>query len=69
MKNQMKMIAYAVEPEELPVFEKYYQNYNIDLKLLSEKPTLKNTAVVPSLIQQHLSKHLKAAILQEQVLM
>ena len=44
MKNQMKMIAYAVEPEELPVFEKYYQNYNIDLKLLSEKPTLKNTA-------------------------
>ena len=37
MKNQMKMIAYAVEPEELPVFEKYYQNYNIDLKLLSEK--------------------------------
>lgn len=45
MKNQMKMIAYAVEPEELPVFEKYYQNYNIDLKLLSEKPTLKNTAL------------------------
>ena len=44
MKNQMKMIAYAVEPKELPVFEKYYQNYNIDLKLLSEKPTLKNTA-------------------------
>ena len=45
MKNQMKMIAYAVEPEELPVFEKYYQNYNIDLKLLIEKPTLKNTAL------------------------
>ena len=44
MKSQMKMIAYAVEPKELPVFEKYYQNYNIDLKLLSEKPTLKNTA-------------------------
>ena len=45
MKNQMKMIAYAVEPEEIPVFEKYYRNYNIDLKLLSEKPTLKNTAL------------------------
>lgn len=45
MKNQMKMIAYAVEPEELPVFEKYYQNYNIDLKLLSEKPILENTAL------------------------
>ena len=44
MKSQMKMISYTVEPEELPVFEKYYQNYNIDLKLLSEKPTLKNTA-------------------------
>lgn len=47
----MKMIAYAVEPKELPVFEKYYQNYNIDLKLLSEKPTLKILPVVPSLIQ------------------
>ena len=44
MKSQMKMISYTVEPEELPVFEKYYQNYNIDLKLLSEKPTLINTA-------------------------
>ena len=52
MKSQMKMIAYAVEPKELPVFEKYYQNYNIDLKLLSEKTyTKKILPVVPSLIQ------------------
>ena len=38
MKRQMKMIAYAVEPEEIPIFEKYYRDYNIDLKLLCEKP-------------------------------
>ena len=38
MKRQMKMIAYAVEPEEIPIFEKYYRNYDIDLKLVDEKP-------------------------------
>ena len=31
MKNQMKMIAYAVEPEELPVFD--YTSRNGNLKL------------------------------------
>lgn len=41
----MKMIAYAVEPEEIPIFEKYYRNYNIDLRLLDEKPSLKNIAL------------------------
>lgn len=45
MKHQMKMIAYAVEPEEIPIFEKYYRNYNIDLRLLDEKPSLKNIAL------------------------
>ena len=41
----MKMIAYAVEPEEIPIFEKYCPNYNIDLKLLSDKPSLENIAL------------------------
>ena len=45
MKKQMKMIAYAVEPEEIPIFEKYYRDYNIDLKLLSEKPDSTNIAL------------------------
>nr|WP_295309705.1 NAD(P)-dependent oxidoreductase [uncultured Blautia sp.] len=45
MNRQMKMIAYAVEPEEIPIFEKYYRNYNIDLKLVGEKPNPANIAL------------------------
>ena len=45
MKRQMKMIAYAVEPEEIPIFEKYYRNYDIDLKLVDEKPNPANIAL------------------------
>lgn len=45
MKSQMKMIAYAVEPEEIPIFEKYCRDYNIALKLLKEKPNPTNIAL------------------------
>ena len=45
MNRQMKMIAYAVEPEEIPIFEKYYRNYDIDLKLVGEKPNPANIAL------------------------
>lgn len=38
----MKMIAFAVEKEEIPIFEKYYKQYGIELTMLEEKPGLEN---------------------------
>lgn len=34
----MKMIAFAVEKEEIPIFNKYKEEYDLDLTMLEEKP-------------------------------
>ena len=39
----MKMLAYAVSDEEKVFFHRYKEEYNIDLTLLEEKPSLENT--------------------------
>lgn len=41
----MKMLAYAVEKEEIPIFEKYYKKYGIELTMLEEKPSLQNAVM------------------------
>lgn len=38
----MKMLAFAVAEEEIPVFEKYREQYGIELTMLQEKPSLLN---------------------------
>lgn len=38
----MKMLAFAVEKEEIPIFQKYREQYDIELTMLEEKPSLKN---------------------------
>ena len=44
----IKMIAFAVEKEELPVFEQYKDQYNIDLTCLEEKPSLQKILEFPN---------------------
>lgn len=38
----MKMIAFSVEPEERPIFERFYAQYNIDLTMIEAGPSLRN---------------------------
>ena len=39
----MKMIAYAVDEAERPIFQRYYQDYGIELTMTSERPKHSNT--------------------------
>lgn len=41
----MKMLAFAVEEEERPIFERFYHPYQIDLTMTHEKPSLGNAAL------------------------
>ena len=41
----MKMIAFAVEPEERPIFERFYRQYDIDLVMTADSPSLENVAL------------------------
>jgi D-lactate dehydrogenase len=41
----MKMIAYAVAEDEKPIFEKYKDQYGVELTLVEEKPTLENSVL------------------------
>ena len=38
----MKMIAFAVNPTERPIFERYYRDYGIDLTMTTERPKPEN---------------------------
>ena len=38
----MKMIAYAVDEAERPIFERYYRDYGIELTMTSERPKPEN---------------------------
>ncbi len=38
----MKMLAFAVDKEEIPIFEKYHDQYGIELMMTEEKPGLHN---------------------------
>ena len=38
----MKMIAYAVDEAERPIFERFYRDYGIDLTMTSERPKPEN---------------------------
>lgn len=39
------MLAFAVEEEERPIFERFYQQYQIDLTMTHEKPSRANTTL------------------------
>ncbi len=39
----MKMIAYTVDEAERPIFERYYRQYDIDLVMTHERPSLENS--------------------------
>lgn len=38
----MRMLVFAVEKEEIPIFQKYREQYDMELTMLEEKPSLEN---------------------------